>query len=310
MDDSLDILIYLDETLVRNLSSVLFNGYIDIRTHREVCDNSLSGKVHNENREQFFEEDRCAKDLREGYKSKNLSEADSYQNSIEKDNSFEASQYKRNENEIKQIYTSFSIHNNIMNSMSGNNMIRNISDISVNSISESEYIFMDGYITTISIVSYIETVLNVLNAYDIEVLNSLLKDETLGLINFTTVFKILTNLLEVLTKNNTVDLIVVNKKKSAFIIVNRSFFMNENASVYDKCDCLCRVFGKVIKTSRVASKISLLRKTTQVEYYEKCINQISNHLSVLEKNGIVLPKMPTLSIKSDFIEIMPISIFI
>ena len=70
MDDLLDLalLMYLDEDLVRNMSSFVLNGYIEIRTSRIIQDLTLSGKAGIDLRDHCFDEDRKSNDEREGFK--------------------------------------------------------------------------------------------------------------------------------------------------------------------------------------------------------------------------------------------------
>lgn len=41
----LDLLVYLDELLIKNLNSVALNGYIDIRTYRRIRDRTVGGNA-------------------------------------------------------------------------------------------------------------------------------------------------------------------------------------------------------------------------------------------------------------------------
>lgn len=312
MGEGLDLLIYLDENLIRNLSSVFFNGYIDIKTHREINDKSFSGKVHRENREQIYDEDRCLKDIREGYKGKSYTEVATYQSSNENDNFFETSNYFRKEDEIKQIYTGFSIHRQLIKGLSTSGLLRNITEISIcnNDVAEGEYIELYGSISSISIVSYLETLTNILSCYGTENLNGLLLNKELGKLDYTKILNILNYSLLLLTKNNTQDLLIECNSATIIITVNINFFLNQNASIFDKVNCPCKIIGKVIKNCMDKSKISLLRKTTQFEYYEKLFKSINPFLQLLENNGILLPTMPKLTIDEKYLLVVPLSIYI
>ena len=312
MEDRLDLLIYLDESLIRNLSSVFFNGYIDIRTHKEVKDMSISGKLHGENREQFYEEDRYSKDVREGYKGKNSSEVGTYQNSTENDQSFETSEFTRREDEIKQIYTSFGIHSQLMNGLYKKKMLREINESTIcnSEMSDGEYVELKGNLTTISIVYYLDVLIDILNCYGTEDLNSLLTNKNLGKLNYTKILNMLKHLLELLTKNNTQDLIIKCDSATLIITVNTKFFLNESASIFDKVNCPCKIVGKVMKTCADGERISLLRKTSQFEYYEKLIESIKPFLDLLEEEGIILPSMPDLSINDKYLLIIPLGMYI
>lgn len=312
MGDMLDLLIYLDESLIKNLSSAFFNGYIDIRTHKEINDRTISGKLHGENKEQFYEEDRYSKDVSDGYKRKNYSEVDTYQNSVENDTFFETSEYSRREDGITQIYTSFVLHGKFMSALYSKKLLREINEnIICNSMmSEGEYIEVKGEISTISIVSYLDVLIDILKCYETEELNKLLTDKNLGRLNYTKILNILNHLLDLLTINNTQDLIIKCNTATLIITVNTKFFLNENASIFDKVNCPCKIVGKVLKTCADECSISLLRKTSQFEYYEKILNSIKPFLDLLEENGIIVPDMPDLIINDKYLLIVPLSICI
>lgn len=312
MGESLDLLIYLDESLIRNLSSVFFDGYIDIKTHKEINDKSFSGKLHNENKEQFYEEDRYSKDIREGYKGKTSGEVDTHQSNLENDTSFETGQYTRREDEIKQIYTSFGLHKQLISGLYSKKLLREIHEDTIcnSSTYEGEYIELKGNITTISLVSYLDILIDVLKCYGTEELDKLLVDKSLGKLNYTKILKMLMHLLELLIKNNTQDLIIECNTATLIITVNTTFFLNKNASMFDKVHCPCKVVGKVMRTCRDGKKLSLLRKTAQFEYYEKLIKSIEPFLKLLEDEGILVPTIPKLNINEKYLLIAPISIYI
>ena len=309
MRDRLDLLIYLDEVLIMNLSSAFFSGYVDIRTHREINDKHIAGKIHEENKEQSYEEDRYSKDIREGYKGKISIEVGTYQNSIANDRFLETTNSTRVENEIKKIYTSFSLHNDLINGLYEKKMIREINN-NINNISVGEYIELTGNITTISVVSYLDVLIDILTCYGTDELNKLLKNNGICKLDYTKILNMLTHLLDLLTKNNTQDLLIRFNDTSLILIVNTKFFLNENACIFDKVHCSCKVIGKVMKISEPDDKISLLRKTAQFEYYERLINSINPLLIILQNEGIIIPKMPQLSISDNYLLIAPISIYI
>lgn len=312
MGDDLDLLIYLDESLIKNLSSVFFYGYIDTRTDKKVNDKCISGKLHGGNKEQFYEEDRYSKDIKEGYKGKNSSEVGTYQNSIENDNFFETSEVTRKEEETKRIFTVFALHSQLINGMYEKKMLREINENTLfnRPISEGEYIELRGDITTVSIISYLDILTDILKCYGTEDLDTLLTNKNLGKLNYTKILNMLNYLLELLTKNNTQDLIIKCNKSTIIATVNTKFFLNENASIFDKVNCPCKILGKVMRTCSDGERISLLRKTTQFEYYERLIKSIEPFMNLLKDEGIILPSMPELRINDKYLLVVPLSIYI
>ena len=57
MADALDLLIYLDEALTKNLNSLVIDGYIEKRTSKFIEDRTLSAKTGNEGSNQHYGED-------------------------------------------------------------------------------------------------------------------------------------------------------------------------------------------------------------------------------------------------------------
>lgn len=307
MSNGFDLFIYLDEGLVKNLSSLLLNGYIEIRTSRTIVDRALTGRLQLENRQQVFEEHRYVKDVRDGYKGKNNSDADTCQNSFENERGIEQRDYERVEEEIKTIYGIFTFHNEMINNLYSSKMLSEIQEnhIIQNKINIGQYVELTGEITTISIVDYIDILIDILNCYGTETLNNLLEGKNLGRLNFTCILSMLKHLKGLLTSNGTQDLIVIKGETVVLLTVNIKFFMNNDAYIYDKVQCPCKIMGKALK---VTENISLLRKTAQYEYYEKLLISFQPFMKVLQDDGIIVPEMPVLRVKGKILEVAPISI--
>ena len=64
--DSLDLLIYLDEVLTKNLNSLIINGYIEKRTSKWIEDRTLTARNNMEERKKNYGEDRSNYDESEG----------------------------------------------------------------------------------------------------------------------------------------------------------------------------------------------------------------------------------------------------
>lgn len=79
--------------------------------------------------------------------------------------------------------------------------------------------------------------------------------------------------------------------------------------MFDLVHCSCKIFGKVMMIKEDTDKcISLLRKSSQEEYYQQVIDSIDPYLEVLKENNIILPKKPECNVKGKMIMILPISI--
>lgn len=84
--------------------------------------------------------------------------------------------------------------------------------------------------------------------------------------------------------------------------------MNNNSYIYDRIDCPCTVFGKVIHIANNGECISLLRKTCQEAYYERVLKSFQPYCDMLTSSGIIVPTMPRLKCDGISLIILPISI--
>ena len=124
MADALDLLIYLDESLTKNLNSLVIDGYIEKRTSKFIEDRTLSAKTGNEGSNQHYGEDRCVRDERDGYKGKNFTEADTITTSNKDNQYLEGKRYVRREEELTRIYTTFEIHQQLLRGLNDSKLIK------------------------------------------------------------------------------------------------------------------------------------------------------------------------------------------
>ena len=107
----LDLLVYLDELLIKNLNSVALNGYIDIRTYRRIRDRTVGGNARISDRSSNGLDYKNQKDKISGYKSKHNICEEHFQDGSERSLGLEGRDFDRNEQEIKKITTVFTLHN-------------------------------------------------------------------------------------------------------------------------------------------------------------------------------------------------------
>ena len=128
----LDLLMYLDEGIVKNLSSMVLSGYIEIRTTRIIQDRTLSGRTGAEYREHYFDEDRCGEDEREGYKGSNCSKAEHKENTNRNDMGLENREFIRREEELKRVYTTFTLHRELVTQLETKHLIKEFDNKTIN----------------------------------------------------------------------------------------------------------------------------------------------------------------------------------
>jgi hypothetical protein len=139
-------------------------------------------------------------------------------------------------------------------------------------------------------------------------LNKMITAKNSGIMDFTSINSMLGHLNKILNFNATEDMILMCGDTPIVVNVNNNFFMNNNAYKFDKVDCPCTVFGKVINIAPRGQCISLLRKTAQTEYYEKILNTCYGYCDILDSNGIAMPKRPRLKCEGISLVVIPISI--
>jgi len=311
MNNPFDVLVYLDEILIRNLSSLVLTGFIETITRTQAFDRTISAGFHEGDRLEDFNEGRFSRNEREGYKDKNRLEANHHSNNHHADKDIDAKQCIREEKQVKTTYTTFVLNNTLITHLNESKQLqrKNESDIENNNIYPGDLIEIEGTITNRGVIPYIDTLINLITIFGVEYLETLAK-ECKGIINFSIFLKMLTYIKSILTYNNTQDLIMTSGSGTAILTVNRDNFMNNKYSIFDNTNCRCRVVGKVIKTcTEECDSISLLRKTGQEDFYEKFLEQSQPLLECLKKNNIMIPECPDLRINECAIQIMPLNIY-
>ncbi len=309
----LDLLVYLDETLIRNLNSVALNGYIDIRKYRRIKDRTIGGNVKIGDRESNGSDFGSKKDKIEGYKTKQERCDDHYENGSDRSLGFEGRDFDRNEQEITKVITVFTLHNDLLNRMYQNENVKMIDYKSIENgdVKEGDYVEIKGCVQETSMPLYIDTLISSINCYGTEFLNSFLEKKNLKSLNFNIICKLLEGLRKSITANGSQDLLIESEKTSLILTVNENNFLANHSHMFDLVHCSCKIFGKVMMIKEDENKcISLLRKSSQEDYYQKIIDSIEPYLEVLRENNIILPKRPECNIKGKMIMILPISICI
>ena len=311
MNKPFDVLVYLDENLVRNLSSLVLTGFIETITKTQSFDRTLSAGFHEGDRIERSNQGSVSRIEREGFKDKNKLEAinNLEQHHLEKD--IDSRQCIREEKQVRTTYTTFVLNGSLIDYLNENEHLqhKSESDIENNNIYPGDLIEIEGTITNKCITSYVDTLLNLINIFGTEYLDMLTKDCSEKM-NFSMFSKMLTYIKSILTYNNTEDLIMKSGAGTIILTVNKDNFMNSRCNMFDNTNCHCKVVGKVIKTcSEECDSISLLRKTGQEEFYEKFFEKYKPLLECLKKNDVLIPECPDLRINECAIQIMPLNIY-
>lgn len=309
-ENDIELFIYLNEILVRNLSSLVLSGYIDVNVKRLSSDKTLTGVAGIHKCISEFNENRCADEVSEGFRTNNLIVEDNNKNENSSNLNVENRNCSRSEEEFKTIFTSYNLHRQIMGQLIGSKKIKIISSNFINedSVFEGDYVKIKGILTSESLISYLDSIINILNCFEFQSLDKLIEGKLLGLINYKYIRDILTHLVEILNRNNTKDMILICGNTQIILNVNNDYFMSKDAYSYDKVDCPCTVIGKVVKKVSRGQFISLLRKTTQHEFYEKTLDSFKSYFDILNNNGIITPREQRVKCEGFSLMIEPISI--
>lgn len=312
MSNPFDVLIYLDEILVKNLASLVLTGYIETTTLTQAFDTTLKAGMQTTDKIENSNQGSITKFEREGFKDKNkLNSNNEFEHhGIAKD--IDGIQCIKLEKQVKTTYTTFVLNGNLINHFNENNTLhkKNETDIENDNIETGDLIEIEGTITNECFISYLDTLINLITIFGTETLDALLKENQCKM-NFSMYLKMITYLKSRLTCNNTQDLIMRTGKGRVILTLNKDNFMNNQCNAFDKINCHCKVIGKVIKTcTHENDSISLLRKTGQEEFFESFFDTTKCLLECLRENGILIPKCPDLRINECAIQIMPLNIYV
>lgn len=307
-----DLLIYLDEALTKNLNALVINGYIEKRTSRWIEDRTISGGIRFEEKDQIFEEDRCIKDERDGYKGKNYNSADTLTNTKGQSQNLDGKRFVRREEELTRIYTTFELHQQLINGMNDSNLLKGISEQWINDkVNVGDYIELNGVISQNSVVSYVDTCCNLLNSIGLDNINSIIsKKNDLQINNSTIAINQMNYLRDSLTSNNTQDVVINTGSNDIVLLLNNQYLFNNYGNIYERSGCPCKIIGKVIRVCDEGNCIHLLRKTGQPEYYESVLGANKTLYDSLKSNGIIIPNEPIYKVSGKTILVVPISISI
>lgn len=315
-----DILIYLDEGLVKNLASLVLTGYIETTSVTQAFDRMLEAGMQDGKKLEGSNQGSLGKTEREGFRDENELETFNNFRHQHLDRSIDARRSVHEERTVKTTYTTFVLNGNLMDYFNQNNNLsqKQFGDIENGNVEAGEMVKIEGTITNQSLVCYIECLKNIIDIMGDDYLNSLLEEEkkaTPGCpkeMNFTIFRKMLTYLESTLTCNNSMDLIMDTGDGHVILTVSKDNFVGSGCHCFDKINCRCVVIGKVLKTCSAADdcSISLLRKTGQEAYYEKFFDKVEYLLECLRKNDFFIPERPDLRYDECAIQVMPINIYV
>ncbi|AVP55480.1 hypothetical protein K144313037_16280 [Clostridium tetani] len=309
----MDILmpIYANREIILDLYSIIIDGYLESVSIKCVKDKSDNFRVQNGGKNVE------SNDSKEAYTSKDkisivedkcIDKYRDFSGTIDDRNSI------RDEISVKRIYTNFHILNKLKDVMVEENMLKYIKkgEISSENIIHGEYIEVDGYISPISPITEINTMIDIIETYDDKELNKLLKNKQDREIfmDYSIILKHLKNLNKQLSAHNTTNMIIDCEYSKVVLNINTNNFSDKNVYMYDNVHCDCKILCKVIRVVDENEHIDLLCKTCMSSYYNELFKSIGTNLDILRENSIIVPNNITTEIKGPAIQAIPIAIYV
>lgn len=124
MSNPFGILVYLDEILVRNLSSLVLTGFIETITRTQAFDRTLSAGFHEGDRIENSNQGSVTRIERKGFKDKNELDANNNFEHHHIDKEIDARQCVREERQVKTTYTTFVLNGSLINYFNENKQLQ------------------------------------------------------------------------------------------------------------------------------------------------------------------------------------------
>ncbi|MCG4580537.1 hypothetical protein [Clostridium cochlearium] len=303
--------IYANREIILDLYSIIIDGYLESISIRRVEDKSDNFRVQNGRKNvksNDFKKSYTSKDKISIAENECIDKYRDFSGTIDDKNSI------RDEISVKRIYTNFHILNKLKNVMVQENMLKYMKKgkSSSENIICGEYIEVEGCISPISLITEINTIIDIIETYDDKALNKLLKNQQDRevFMDYSIILKHLKNLNKQLSSHNTTNMIIDCGYYKVVLNINTNNFSDKNVYMYDNVHCDCKVLCKVIKVVDENKHIDLLCKTCMSSYYNELLKSISTHLNILRENNIILPNNIITEIKGPAIQAIPIAIYV
>ncbi|WP_346935942.1 hypothetical protein [Clostridium sp.] len=286
--------IYINQDLVSDLAALMFNGFEESRNVRNREEVEVHLRETNDNRAQATIKERAVV-----INEHNLGKIHGEIGFVKDVNS-------------TIIFTDFSRFNSIRSMLVDKNMIKQITekDILDSKINSCEYVEFTANMTTTSLLSSINTLIGVIESYDIKILDNLIREKLSGITNVTFILNQLKFLRNSLSMNNTTDIVLNINSFNVVLTVNLNDFSNKNAYVYDLAHSDLRVLGKVSRIVDGDNYFDLLRKTATSDYYNRFLKSLAPYLSILNSNGILVPDKFITKVNGPGLNVIPVAIYV
>lgn len=331
--------IYINTSMLQDLSTVLLDGYYNNKVCRTSYDNYILGRLQDLCRRQNTDDIKTspvplnnlsrppsinspysprgpqidqtiAKDLRNLNLSLTFDEA--FLNYDEFLKLFDARSATFSEVTTTKNNTLFQLNNVIIESLKAQNKLNTIGKNaeSFTKVEVGNFIEFEGSLDINAIGNYINNLISVLNNYNTSFLDKAFDNKSIGPLTYTAIVNLLTTIENKLANGNTNDILAfINDNLIALTLV-KSYY-NNIGYIFDSNNCDCKIIGKVIKTCfKNDDTINLFDKTGLPEYYSNLLISFLPYLNVLNNNGYLVPLNFIYKLPSPSLQIIPLSILI
>lgn len=302
--------IYLNRSLIDDLSSVVIDGYIDSQSVR--CADDFQGFIKREDglKHQNTNELKAANNDKEKSEAKNNSVVDGNDNK----RTVDCRNFRRHEWTTKKVYTKFYLMNILEQYfLNSGDMIKFKNNIIFDNLQCNRYVDFEGRIEYESILMQVNNLIEILKDYGTSELDKLIVNKENigpGKLNFTIMSKQLDALSKQLIIGNTQDILVDSNGVKVVVTVNVNYFWDKYGNAYDMVHENTRLLGRVTRILNKDENISLLRKTAMNRYYEELLTSYKPYLKLLRDAGIICFEEFIFDVKYPAIQVVPLVIYV
>ncbi|MDU1412943.1 MAG: hypothetical protein E6929_09010 [Clostridium sp.] len=181
---------------------------------------------------------------------------------------------------------------------------------SFTNVEVGDFIEFQGSLDINAIANYINNLISILNNYDTNFLDKTFDNKSIGPLTYTIIVNLLTTMENKLTNGNTSDILAFINNKMISLTLVKSYY-NNIGYIFDSNNCNCKIIGKVTKTCfKNDDTINLFDKTGLPEYYSNLLISFLPYLNVLNNNGYLVPLNFIYKLPPPSLQIIPLSILI
>lgn len=217
-----------------------------------------------------------------------------------------------NEETHSRSYTIFSFYNSIITIMYNLNLIKIIDSntTSLESFCAGDYILFYGNLRINTVANYVDSLINILNAYGPTNLDTHFDNSSIGPITYTMMVKLLTTIQTEVQKGSATYIILHTQGVNALISLSETY-ITTGTLLYDSNESPVAAFSKISNIIYDPKlKISVFDKTGLPEYYRTLLDSFTPYLQVLNENGYIVPTEYISSLPGPALQLIPVSIYI